>query len=130
MPLKFTNPDTVAPPVAGYRHLAVIPPGRRMLVIAGQIGNFPDGSFADSVEAQFAQALANVVAIVASAAGTAADIARITCYLTETPKDFPRIGATMKAAFPGGPPAMTWIYVAGLFRPGIKAEIEAIAAVA
>ena len=101
-----------------------------MLVIAGQIGNFPDGSFADSVEAQFAQALANVVAIVASEGGTTSDIARITCYLTEAPKEFPRIGATIKAAFADGPPAMTWIYVAGLFRPGIKAEIEAIAAVA
>ena len=30
---------------------------------------------------------------------------------------------------PHGPPAMSWIRVVGLFRPEVKVEVEAIAAV-
>ena len=129
MPLTFSNPTSVAPPAGGYRHVAIVPAGHRMLVLAGQVGNLPDGSFVDGVEAQFAQALRNVLAIVVSEGGTAGNIARITCFVTEPPKDFSAIGAATKATFPDGPPAMSWIYVGGLFRPNVKVEIEAIAAV-
>jgi enamine deaminase RidA (YjgF/YER057c/UK114 family) len=130
MALAFRNPPGVAPPAAGYRHVAVVPQGQRLLVLAGQVGNRLDGSFVEDLEGQFDQALANVLAIVASEGGTAADIARITCFLVEPPKDFSRIGAALKSVFTAGPPAMSWIYVAGLFRPDVKVEIEAIAAVA
>src|SRR3954471_18253631 len=83
MSLKFVNPQNVAKPAAAYSNLAIVPPGRRLLVLAGQVGNRLDGSFVDSVEAQFEQALANVNAIVASEGGTAADIARVTCFLVD-----------------------------------------------
>ena len=129
MTLKFVNPQTVAKPAAAYSTLAIVPAGRRLLVLSGQVGNRPDGSFVEGVEAQFEQALANVNAIVASEGGTAADIARVTCFLVEKPTDGPRIGAAIKSAFPDSLPAMSWIYVAGLFRPDVKVEIEAIAAV-
>jgi 2-iminobutanoate/2-iminopropanoate deaminase len=129
MSLSFVNPPKVAPPAAAYSNLAIVPPGRRLLVLAGQIGNRLDGSFLEGLEAQFEQALSNVSAIVASEGGSAADIARITCFLVETPTDWPRIGAAIKNAFPNCLPAMSWIYVAGLFRPEVKVEIEAIAAV-
>jgi 2-iminobutanoate/2-iminopropanoate deaminase len=127
--LKFVNPQTVAKPAAAYSNLAIVPSGRRLLVLAGQVGNRPDGSFVESLEAQFEQALANINAIVASEGGTAADIARVTCFLVEKPTDGPRIGAAIKSAFPDGLPAMSWIYVAGLFLPNMKVEIEAVAAV-
>jgi enamine deaminase RidA (YjgF/YER057c/UK114 family) len=129
MSLKFANPQAVARPAAAYSNLAIVPPGRRLLILAGQVGNRPDGSFVEGVEAQFEQALANVNAIVASEGGTAGDIARLTCFLVEKPVDGPRIGAAIKNAFPDGLPAMSWIYVAGLFLPNVKVEIEAIAAV-
>lgn len=129
MSLTFVNPPTVAKPAAPYSNLAIVPPGRRLLVLAGQIGTRLDGSVVEGLEAQFEQALANVNAIVASEGGTAADIARVTCFLVEKPTDGPRIGAAIKNAFPGGLPAMSWIYVAGLFRPDVKVELEAIAAV-
>ena len=129
MTLKFVNPPAVAPPAAGYRHLAIVPSGRRLLVLAGQFGNRLDGSVVEDLEGQFEQSLANILGIVASEGGIAADIARITCFLVERPTDGARIGAAMKKTFPDGPPAMSWIYVAGLFRPEAKVEIEAIAAV-
>jgi enamine deaminase RidA (YjgF/YER057c/UK114 family) len=129
MSLKFVNPSAAPPPDAGYRHLAIVPAGRRLLVLAGQIGNRLDGSLAEGLDAQYEQALANIATIVASEGGTSADIARITCFLVEKPVDLTRIVTANGRTFPDGPPAITWIYVAGLFRPEIKVEIEAIAAV-
>jgi enamine deaminase RidA (YjgF/YER057c/UK114 family) len=131
MNLKFVDPPSAPPPLsAEYRNLAIVPADRRLLVIAGQIGNLMDGSIVEGLEAQYEQALANINAIVASEGGNSADIARITIFLAETPTEIERIMEANKKIFPGGPPAITWIYVAGLFLPEIKVEIEAIAAVA
>ena len=104
MSLKFVNPQTVAKPVAAYSTLAIVPPGRRLLVLSGQVGNRLDGSIVEGLEPQFEQALANVKAIVASEGGTAADIARVTCFLVEKPSDGPRIGTAIKKAFPDNLP--------------------------
>ena len=118
-----------------YRHLLATiaisqscPPGRRLLVIAGQIGNLSDGTIVEGLEAQYEQALVNINTIVASEGGTSEDSARITVFLVEKP-DKPFAREVDKKHFPAGPPAMSWVYVAGLFRPDVKVEIEAIAAV-
>ena len=129
MSVKFVDPDTSPAPAGGYRTLAIIPSDQRVLAIAGQIGNEMDGSIITGLEAQYAQALANINAIVASEGGSSIDIARITVFLTEEPSDWTSIGKANAQEFPEGPPAVSWIYVAGLFRPDVKVEIEAIAAV-
>ena len=129
MSVKFVDPDTAPAPAGGYRNLAIIPSDQRILAIAGQIGNRMDGSIINGLEAQYAQALANINAIVTSEGGSSLDIARITVFLTEKPSDWESIGEANTKEFPEGPPAMSWIYVAGLFRPDVKVEIEAIAAV-
>ena len=69
------------------------------------------------------------LAIVESEGGTSSDVARITVFLTEKPEGSRKIGEANDKYFPNGQPAMSWIYVAGLFRPDVKVEIEAIAAV-
>ena len=131
MNLKFVDPPSAPPPLsAEYRNLAIVPADRRLLVIAGQIGNLMDGSIVEGLEAQYEQALANINAIVASEGGTSADIARITIFLAEKPAESERLREANKKNFPAGPPAVSWVYVAGLFRPEVKVEIEAIAAVA
>ena len=129
MSLKFIDPPNAPPPAANYRHLAIVPSGRRLLVIAGQIGNLMDGTIVEGLEAQYEQALSNITAIVASEGGAPDDIARITVFLVEKPSKGELIQQANKGTFPGGPPAMSWVYVAGLFRPDVKVEIEAIAAV-
>ena len=129
MSVTFVDPDTSPAPAGGYRTLAIIPSDQRILTIAGQIGNRMDGSIITGLEAQYAQALANINAIVASEGGSSIDIARITVFLTDKPSDGASIGKANASEVPEGPPAMSWIYVAGLFRPDVKVEIEAIAAV-
>ena len=129
MGLRFVDPPNGPPPAASYRHLAVVPAGRRLLVLAGQIGNLSDGTIVEGLEAQYEQALVNINTIVASEGGTSEDIARITVFLVEKPDRLGFAREVGKKHFPSGPPAMSWIYVAGLFRPDVKVEIEAIAAV-
>ena len=128
MTITFTNPETVPKPAANYRNLAIIPPGHRLLVLAGQIGNTMDGSLLETVEDQYEQAMKNIMGIVASEGGSPSDVARVTVFLVERPEG-KRIQETNNRYFPDGPPAMSWLYVSGLFRSDVKVEIEAIAAV-
>ncbi|MBT5914223.1 MAG: RidA family protein [Rhodospirillaceae bacterium] len=128
MSIKFSNPNTVPAPAAGYSNLAIIPANRRLLVLAGQIGNVMNGEILNGVEAQYHQALDNINSIVISEGGTIRDIARITIFLTEK-ADNALIKKSNKQYFSDQPPAMSWIYVSELFHPDGKVEIEAIAAV-
>ena len=129
MGIEFKAPAEAAPPAANYRNLAIVAPGKKLLIISGQIGNLMDGSIIEGLEAQYERALANINAIVASEGGTSIDIAKITIFLTEEPRERSLIGDANRKHFPDGPPAMSWIRVAGLFRPEVKVEIEAIAAI-
>ena len=128
MDIKLSNPDIVPAPAAGYSNLAIIPPNRRLLVLVGQFGNIMNGDILDGIEAQYHQALDNINSIVISEGGTFKDMARITIFLTEKP-DNALIKQSNKHYFSDQPPAMSWIYVSELFRPDVKVEIEAIAAV-
>ena len=64
--IRKANPPTVAKPVAAYSHVAEVPPGTRLLYLAGQVGNRPDGSLPESVDDQAAQALENIRLILAA----------------------------------------------------------------
>jgi len=67
---------------------------------------------------------------VAAAQGASADdVAKVTFYLTERPTDLRRIGTAIRAAFPGTPPASTFLIISGLAGPQMKVEIEIVAAV-
>ena len=128
MSITFVNPDIAPQPAANYRNLAIIPSDHRLLVLAGQIGNTMDGTILETVEGQYEQAIKNILDIVASEGGTANNVARITIFLVERPEG-KMIKEINSKYFQDGPPAMSWLYVSGLFRPDIKVEIEAIAAV-
>ena len=119
MGLRFVDPPNGPPAATSYRHLAVVPAGSRLLVLAGQIGNLSDGTIVEGLEDQYEQALININTIVASEGGTPEDVARITVFLVEKP-DRPFAQEIDKKHFPAGPPTKSWIYVAGLFSPDVK----------
>jgi ribosomal-protein-alanine N-acetyltransferase len=130
MTVKRWNPDSVAPPgVAMFSHVAEAPPGAKVVALAGQVGAGADGSYPESLEEQFEVALDNVVKLAGSVGGSVDSIMKLIVFLTEQPKDGRRIAASYGKVFSGPPPAMTWIYVAGLFRPEVKVEIDATLAV-
>ena len=129
MTIEFLNPEGAPAPAGSYSNLAIIPPGKRILVIAGQIGNLIDGSMVEGLEAQYEQTLKTIHAWVTSQGGCKHDITRITVFLTEEPSDWSKIKDANEKYLNQPPPSKTWIYVSKLFKPEVKVEIEALAAV-
>ena len=105
----------------------------RVICIAGQIGWNPiTNRFAEGFAAQVEQALANIVAVLAEANATPADIVRLTWFVT----DIDRYRAEARALGPGYRrimgrhfPPMSVIGVSALVEPDALVEIEATAVV-
>jgi enamine deaminase RidA (YjgF/YER057c/UK114 family) len=102
-----------------------------VLHVAGQIGWRPDGTFAsDDLVEQFAQALDNVLAVVAAAGAKPTDVAAMTVYVTDVADYRARtraIGEAWKARLGGHYPAMALVEVRALVETRAKVEIQAVA---
>jgi enamine deaminase RidA (YjgF/YER057c/UK114 family) len=121
------NPADIARPLGAYTHGVEVPAGFRCLVVSGQVGVRPDGSFAEGIEAQLECAWSNIEAILRSAGMTLADIVKVTTYVTR-PEHF-KVHPTVRARFLGSHrPAATGLCVSALATPELLCEIEVIAA--
>lgn len=103
----------------------------RVLHVAGQIGWNEQGVFvAKDLVGQFAQTLANIVAVVKAAGGSVEDIAEMTCYVTDiaayraAQKD---LGPIWKQYMGRHYPAMALVGVAALVELEAVIEIQAVA---
>ena len=101
--------------------------GDRVLV-AGTAPIWPDGSCPDNAEAQAARCLEIIVAALAEAGGSAADVVRTRMFLTDA-ADGDAVGRAHGAVFGDVRPAATMVVVAGLLDPRWKVEIEAEAVI-
>jgi enamine deaminase RidA (YjgF/YER057c/UK114 family) len=104
-----------------------------VVFVAGQIGWNAESTFeTDDFAGQVRQALANVVAVLAEAGGTPADIARMTWYVTDK-QEYLAAARAVGQAYRDiiGPhyPAMTLVQVAALLEDRARVEIEATAVV-
>ena len=82
--------------------------------------------------AQVEQALANVVAVVEAAGGTAAHLVRMTWYVTDMDvyrKSLRELGAIYRRVIGEHFPAMALVQVVSLVEPGAVVEIEATAVI-
>jgi enamine deaminase RidA (YjgF/YER057c/UK114 family) len=122
------NPASLARP-RGYSH--GMKGSGEVLFVAGQVGWDGEGRMvsADFV-AQFAQALDNVLAVVAAAGGTAASMARLVLYVTDKREYRSRqreIGEAWRSRMGKHFPAMALVEVRGLLEDDAKVELEAVA---
>lgn len=122
--LRFENPGSVAPPLGAYSHVAVVPEGSALIAFAGQVGNAPDGSIPESAEAQYENALRNIVRLLDSEGCTPAHLVKLNSYLVRR-MDLPTVAATRKAVLGDVRPAATMVYVAALAAPEYLVEVEA-----
>ncbi|MEU6291943.1 RidA family protein [Streptomyces sp. NPDC005047] len=82
MTAERVNPPELSPPT-GFSH-AVVATGTRVVFLAGQTALDTDGKVTgDTLPAQFAQALTNLLTALRAAGGTPADLARVTVYATD-----------------------------------------------
>lgn len=131
-PIEKLNPDTVRAPAGTYSHLAVVPAGARLVVVAGQVGIGSDGT-AGTFDEQCAQAFANVGAALASAGASWDDVIQTMTFLTRR-EDRPRLREwrTSRYAdlFPDGRyPPNTLLVVDALATDDLLIEVQAIAAI-
>ena len=98
-----------------------------LLFTSGQLGLIPaTGELPQGVEAQAAQALENLKAVLAAAGMGFADVVKTTVFLADI-NDFAAINTIYAQYFPGEAPARSCVQVAALPK-GALFEIEAIAA--
>ena len=105
----------------------------RMVFTAGVVGWNEQERFAETTLAgQFAQALRNVVAILACDGAEPTNIARLTCYVTSIDDyraSLKDIGIAWREIMGNHYPAMALVEVVRLVEPEAKVEIEATAVV-
>ena len=130
MSFTLINPESLGSP-RGYSNGVLSEGGGRLLFIAGQIAwdQNQEITTADFVE-QFDRALANVIAVVTQAGGTASDIARLVIYVTNKIEYRDRtsdVGQRYRKHMGKHFPAMVLVEVKGLLEDAAKVEIEGIA---
>lgn len=108
-------------------------PGDRTIYVAGQVGWLPEGRFeTQDFAGQFAQALDNILAVLAAGNAGPEHVTRMTWYITDREAyraSLKELGAAYRATMGDNYPAMSVIVVSGLIEEEALVEIEATAVV-
>ncbi|HJP70871.1 MAG TPA: RidA family protein [Candidatus Limnocylindria bacterium] len=130
--IEKLNPESIRAPGGTYSHLALVPAGAQLVVVAGQVGIGPDGEAGDFTD-QCAQAFANVGAALEAAGAGWADVIQTMTFLSRR-EDRSRLRewrtAEYARLFPDGRyPPNTLLVVDALASDDLLIEVQAIAAV-
>lgn len=122
---SIVEAEGVAAPGGHYSHGVVV--SGRLLFVAGQVALNENGDLVggDDAAAQARQVLTNLQAVIESAGGSMADVARTTLYLTRLDDRGP-VGKVREEFFPSPAPANTLLVVSSLAHPQFLVEIDAI----
>lgn len=130
MTLKLINPEALGKP-RGYSNGILTETQGRLLFVAGQVGwDETQSVVSDNFVEQFERALANVIAVVTEAGGSADQIARLVLYVTDKKEylnGLSEIGNCYRVHMGKHFPAMTLVEIKSLLDDRAKVEIEAIA---
>ena len=126
--IEFSTPPTPN----GFSHAASIASGSRLVWTSGQVPIAPDGTPAPAGDwaAQTRLALQNVEAALAAGGATWQDVFKLTIFVTDTSELATIRRVRDEFVDTERPPTSSLVQVAGLFRPDLLIEIEAVAAVA
>lgn len=129
MPVTHLNPASMHANPA-FSQGTLIPAGSSIVIVGGQNGVGADGEvIGDSIGPQTEQALRNLIAVLAEAGATPADVAKLNIILVEG-ADVNEGFAASRKVWGDQPTAVTVQVVRALGRPEFLVEIDAIAAVA
>ncbi|NRQ33856.1 RidA family protein [Nonomuraea sp. NN258] len=128
---ELSTPDTL-PPANGYSHVASVPPGHRLVWTSSQVPVEADGALAPAGdwEAQTRLVFRNLEQALKAAGAGWADVFKLTFYVTDTAELATVRRVRDEFVDVGRPPTSSLVQVAGLFRPDVLIEVEAVAAVA
>jgi enamine deaminase RidA (YjgF/YER057c/UK114 family) len=118
------DPQTIHPPLGAYSHQVEVPPGARLLVMAGQVGRTVDGRVPEDPIEQAEVALDNVRHNLEAAGMGVEDVVKLTWYVVGQ-MDAQRRRELLGAWLGDHRPASTLVYVAALAAPEYRVEIDA-----
>lgn len=125
MPKEAPRLKGAPPPLAPY---SVVTEARGLVFISGQVAIDPgSGETPEAVADQTGLILTNIGDILGELGLAYSDIVKTTVFLTDI-RDFGTVNAVYGGFFDDEPPARSAVGVAALPLPGLKIEIEAIAA--
>ena len=119
---------------------AIIPPGAPTnspispgiqvgdtLYVSGQVAVDDAGNVVGEhdCEVQSRQVMANIRKVVKAVGGSMDNVIKITCFLTDA-DNYPAYSKVRAETFPSNPPASSTVIVAGLVRPELLVEVEAV----
>ena len=124
---QFLSPDTLPEP-AGYSHVVSARPAR-VVWTAGQVAMDAEGSAAPpgDWEAQTRLAMENVGRALEAAGAAWADVVKLTFFVVDVSALATIRSVRDEFVDTARPPASSLVQVAGLFRPDLLVEIEAVA---
>ncbi|MFD8789670.1 RidA family protein [Streptomyces vinaceus] len=129
MNLERINPAELSP-ATGFSH-AVAASGTRLVFLAGQTALDTEGKVVgEDLPGQFERALGNLLAALAAAGGTPADLARVTVYTVDVEAyrvHAPELGRIWRRLAGRDYPAMAVIGVVRLWDEPALVELDGIA---
>jgi enamine deaminase RidA (YjgF/YER057c/UK114 family) len=120
------NPGTIAPPFGAYSNGVSTPGTGRWLHVAGQVGVRPDGTAPTGFADQAELAWGNLVAVLADAGMSAANLVKVTHFLLRA-DDLKDYNSVRSRHLGTARPASTLLIVQALARPEWLIEVEAVA---
>lgn len=122
---EFSSPDDLPPP-SGYSHVVGIPAGR-LVWTAGQVPIDVQGTVAQGWEDQTRLALANVGRALRAGGADWPDVVKLTFFVVEVSELTTIRAVRDEFVDTARPPTSSLVQVAGLFRPDLLIEVEAVA---
>jgi len=130
MTFTMINPKSLGAP-RGYSNGVLTDASGKLLFIGGQVAwNENQEIVSDDFVEQFDKALANVIAVINTAGGEPANIARLIIYVTnrlEYRERTKEVGERYRKHMGKHFPAMVLVQVVGLLDDAAKVEIEGVA---
>ncbi len=121
----FVSPEDLPAP-SGYSHAVSLPSGR-LVWTSGQVPIGLDGSLAEGWEEQTRTAFANVGRALRAAGARWPDVVKLTIFVVDVSELATIRAVRDEFVNTASPPTSSLVQVAGLFRPDVLIEIEAVA---
>lgn len=128
--VRFVNPPTLSAP-HGYSHVVEVPPGSRMVYLAGQVALDSAGRLvgAGDLRVQAVQVFENLRRALAAAGATFRDVVRLNYYVVDASQLAELREVRDRYINTAAPPASTLVEVRRLFRDDVLLEVEATAVI-
>lgn len=122
------KPEFALPSPVGYSHVVTIGTGR-LVWTSGQVAIAPDGSVPDGWEAQTRLVFENLGRVLGAAGAGWADVVKLTYFVVSVDELETVRSVRDEFVNTDTPPTSSLVQVAGLFRPDVLIEVEAVAAI-